>query len=668
MKKKTPQIITATALFSAAITAAIISDVFFQSEKTAITGHGNPAVLHDKYDAWKKRYEQTYGTEVLSVPMTYSRALLGTKNNSQGIAKLNLLTGEFNTKFLGLAKDQAYAIWMIGHSTADHNTKIEKKLGQFTVQPDATYRTQLQRQELAGFSLERFVLTQAGQNSAAPALIAGSPNLFQRIYFSNQLWAATTVGKPVERSDKPQNSFHYLLPKPAFAANNTTDLAATFADQIAFGRELFINETFDGNRRTCSTCHREDNNHTIDPNYIAKLKQSDPLFVHETNLELADLENANLVRQLALFQANIDGFDKPAVYRSAQHTLSLSLSMDKELPEKDPEVEFCEAMLGWSGDGSPGCGSLRMFSVGAIIQHMPKSLDRIENRDFRLPTDDELDALEAYLLSLGRQDPWVLENMTFTSPIVEAGKELFHSKPDDDAEVGTGECKGCHFQAGAISSSTLASGNRNTGVEALPNQLHHLLANDLPIDGGFGGTEHSDCGPDSSASCYGNKKFNMVDAFRVDTAPFFHNHAITTIEEAVSFYNSDAFNEADDRVIKMESSTVVAIAQFLRALSAVDNIDTVVQLLSEAHHPDLSKNRRRELISLAIADTEDAIEVLTQGQINAHPLALKWLGIALKKEKFALKKWHNRRRSGRLMTSAIRNLEITRDQIVTETH
>ena len=42
--------------------------------------------------------------------------------------------------------------------------------------------------------------------------------------------------------------------------------------------------------------------------------------------------------------------------------------------------------------------------MGAVIQHLTKSLNRVEGVDFRLPTDDELDALEAFQLSLGRQE------------------------------------------------------------------------------------------------------------------------------------------------------------------------------------------------------------------------------------------------------------------------
>ena len=43
------------------------------------------------------------------------------------------------------------------------------------------------------------------------------------------------------------------------------------SDLVEQGRELFFNETFEGNGRTCGTCHRAENNFTIDPAFIATL-------------------------------------------------------------------------------------------------------------------------------------------------------------------------------------------------------------------------------------------------------------------------------------------------------------------------------------------------------------------------------------------------------------
>jgi cytochrome c peroxidase len=65
------------------------------------------------------------------------------------------------------------------------------------------------------------------------------------------------------------------------------------------GRRIFFEETFDGNGRTCGTCHPAEHNFTIDPEFIDQLPPSDPLFVHRTNPDLAELENHELLTSSA---------------------------------------------------------------------------------------------------------------------------------------------------------------------------------------------------------------------------------------------------------------------------------------------------------------------------------------------------------------------------------
>ncbi|NOQ13078.1 MAG: hypothetical protein GQ583_01175 [Methyloprofundus sp.] len=433
----------------------------------------------------------------------------------------------------------------------------------------------------------------------------------------------------------------FIISKTTHAAPNRQARHDIFKAQIAKGRDLFVNETFSGNGRTCSTCHRLDNNHTIDPKYIARLPDDDPLFIAETNPELAALEQPKLLRQFGLILANIDGFDKPAVLRSVPHLLALGTTIT---PEEEFEGRVVKHAVGWSADGSPGNGSLRSFTTGAVMQHMPKTLNREEGIDFRLPTDDELDALEAYMLSLGRTEDLDLDNMYFSSPIVQKGRELFHSK-----EPGTGQCKGCHLNAGANSSSSLQNGNRNTGVDNMPDSPLKLVWKKTPSDGGFGGDERNDCGWSAQETCYGNNEFNMTSVVEAaDTAPFFHNNSVNTIEEAVAFYNSNAFhaspgaNPADpndpesvcERCIHLEPTQVTAIALFLRTINAMENIRSSNDLDWQAYSQ--KRKPRRALLKLAIAETEDAIEVLEGGVIIPNPQSVQLLHKALSHQQEAL--------------------------------
>ena len=77
------------------------------------------------------------------------------------------------------------------------------------------------------------------------------------------------------------------------------------------GPPAVLTETFDGNGRTCGTCHPADNNYTLDPAYIARLPANDPLFVAEHDPASA-ARAPTLLRKLALVVVHADGFGKPA--------------------------------------------------------------------------------------------------------------------------------------------------------------------------------------------------------------------------------------------------------------------------------------------------------------------------------------------------------------------
>jgi len=304
---------------------------------------------------------------------------------------------------------------------------------------------------------------------------------------------------------------------------------------------------------------------------------------------------------------------------------------------------------GWSGDGAPGSGSLREFALGAVAQHMPKTLNRVVGSDFRAPTEAELDAIEAYTLSLGRSKDYPVYQITFNDPLTQAGKVLFDTKtspcPDGSIQKKTApyctggaaaiqsvsaNCNGCHQNAGGRSSSTKANPTRNTGVEQMKIHPARLLKPDMAYDGGFGQAEGY-CGPGGEATCYGDGRFNtppLIEA--ADTAPFFHNNAVSTLEEAIASYNSDGFNTSPgslskglDRKVKLDSTQVVAVASFLRALNALENIRLSDQLDNQAKQ--ISNNKTaRELAKLAAEENQDAIQVLKEGVLgNSWQATLK---------------------------------------------
>ena len=379
------------------------------------------------------------------------------------------------------------------------------------------------------------------------------------------------------------------------------------------GERIFLTETFDGNGRTCGTCHRPEDNFGLSPAFIASLPPDDPLFVAETIPELArNFENPRLMREFALIVENQDGFDdleNDFNLRGIPHTLALRTSIDSR---DGPRT-------GWSGDGSPGDGSLRAFAVGAVIQHFTLTTARVPGVDFRLPTADELDALEAFQLSLGRQQELALP-LALRGTVASRGQAIF-------LDNGLGKCNACHFNAGANADPAIfgpGAGNLNfdTGVEDLPDQPARLTGEKVPPDDGFG--------------VPGSGEFNtptLVEA--ADTGPFFHNNSVETVEGSVAFYNGDAFTNspagqllinATGSAINLDATQVVAVAAFLRVINALENIRASLELIERADAATTA-DRKLVLLERATREAEDALQVLTGGGL--HPAAVAELATAL---------------------------------------
>lgn len=418
---------------------------------------------------------------------------------------------------------------------------------------------------------------------------------------------------------------------------------------ITEGREIFFKETFDGNGRTCGSCHRAENNFSIDPTFLATLPEDDALFAAEFQPDLGEnFENPRLMREFGLILENLDGFsDLENVFtqRGVPHTLAMRNSVDSPGGPR----------TGWSGDGAPLDGSLRAFAVGAVIQHFTLSLNRVAGIDFRLPTEEELDALEAFQLALGRQEDLDLP-LKLKGSVPRRGQEIFLDET-------LGKCNICHRNAGAnatLNGQDGGNANFNTGVEELVDQPIDQIGERVPPDDGFG--------------VPGDGTFNtppLVEA--ADTGPFFHNNSIETIEGAVAFYNSDAFNESPSGQflasidpngvgIDLEATQVVAVAAFLRVINALENIRASVELIEGGLGDRFALfGELDDQIRIAAFEIEDAVTVLSGAGL--HPKAVQHLQraarLANKAKRSIFRKKHFAKRALKALAEAESDLVIS---------
>jgi hypothetical protein len=197
---------------------------------------------------------------------------------------------------------------------------------------------------------------------------------------------------------------------------------------------------------------------------------------------------------------------------------------------------------------------------------------------------------------------------------VNAGKSLFLDGVDGVGGTAP-TCSACHRNAGATD-FTGFNGNVQTNVARLVTPAREFAranGDDLPGDGGFDAAPEVTESVDGLDVTYrGNRTMNvppLVEA--ADTAPFFHNNAVDTIEQAIAFYTTDTFSTDPTRQFVLSDPQINQIGAFLRAINALENIRSS-NAYSEQAQREVQK-LARQTVKVVVAETEDALQVLTEG-------------------------------------------------------
>jgi hypothetical protein len=650
------------------------------THQEASLGLGTTEALEANYKMWEEQYVKDGGDRNLVLAMGWFKGLSTEETYAKGVTRLNLVDGKVSVEVTGLTKPEDFDFWLIddlvGTAAPEAGDKLVR-IGSLTKKGKvAGLEANLGSEAFADFEVDFVAITRTGKSPVEERILMGTTTLFHRLYRSAQrgqfgvLSDARPIAPAVDERTLFDRIINAITPTAHAQIGPIPNPSTPLQHLITAGRDSFLNETFAGNGRTCATCHREDENLTISPKFIATLPPNDPLFVAEFVPALANnFEKPVLMRKLGLILENVDGFGDLAnrfAMRGVPHTLALiPNTLTPVAGGGDGTTVPPNERTGWGGDGAPGTGTLREFILGAITQHYPKTLGRVPGVDFRLATSAEMDAIEAFMKSAGRQADLILQGpgaLSLKNERAKLGQAIFlnpGSVLDPTASnAGAGKCFFCHLDAGA--SDFFFPGqnaNFNTNVEQLPNQPADLVTPPQlnPADGGFGP------GPaPPGVFGIGNGSFNtpvLVEA--ADTGPFFHNNSIQTIEGAVDFYNSDAFNLAPGfgsliGGIKLAATEVEAVAAFLRVINTLENIRSSIDLEQRAKN-GVNFHQAQELLKLSIAELEDAIEVLGCGDL--HPEAVMKLKEALGIDLLALVTIHKPTRNSLIDQAISRKIQ-----------
>ncbi|HKY06001.1 MAG TPA: hypothetical protein VJQ56_13990, partial [Blastocatellia bacterium] len=299
MRVKTLKLAAMTFLTTCLLAIFLLSDRTSVDSKTELsnTGLGTVETLEANYKAWEANYIKDGGDRNVVSAMGWFKGLSTEHTYAKGTIKLNLIDGLVSVEASGLAKDQGYDFWLVdssaGNSILPESDDGYLRVGALKHEGKlARLEATLGGEAFLSFEPDLMVVTRAGKTPVEDRLLVGTTTLFHRLYRSKERGEfGVLADREVRPATDDRSLFERIIDKISPTAeaqigpipNPTTPLQIL----ITQGRDLFNNATFSGNGRTCASCHRENNNLTIDAEFIATLPPSDPLFVAETNPDLA---------------------------------------------------------------------------------------------------------------------------------------------------------------------------------------------------------------------------------------------------------------------------------------------------------------------------------------------------------------------------------------------
>jgi hypothetical protein len=578
----------------------------------------DPAVVVAAYEQWKQEFEAS--AHVIEIGLTRAASHIDRRQGLRGSFTLDL--DDSSAVVRVESAGEPLEAWLVANVDGPRRSFMPepgdecRSLGILhAVGAALELEVDLSGPRWSDMRLDTVAVTRVGVRPETDVLLTGQSNVFERLY-GRELDARQEGQETRFGSGLP---LALILPQIAIGA---FDPASQLQSLVDHGEKLFFLGTFNGNGRTCGTCHPAENSFTIDPPFIAQMAANDPfdpLFLAEFDPNLDSNQNGGLMfeqpklmHNFGVILENLDGFDdlqNRFVMRAVSHTFAQDMQRLRPVVGQSPPKQ----RLGWGGDGAPAAGTLRDFATGAVTQHFPITLNRTSGVDFVLPTSGELDALEAFQLALGRQSEFDLQN---------PGSPAFIAFEDVDAETGKQSflgfrCGICHENAGGSSffttdqgvvvvgdplNFTLANGNFDTGVEQFLTNNPDGTGLPRPIDGGFGtqpqgmplpgGPFPPIPNPDGS---FGDRSFNTPSVVEfADTVPGFHNHITAStpldpdpVMAAVAFYRTAEFanstgGQFEPSPTLMSGTDIQQIARFLRAINAVQNNHNARRFLQRA--------------------------------------------------------------------------------------
>ena len=247
----------------------------------------------DDFAAWPALYQAMEGDTKYPVALSHIRGLSEVPSAARGMVVVNSERGTVTVSvegLLALPPQAVYEALLVDNIAGPGNDDIIV-LGELKMRgSDGSLDREVGPGRLREFEVDMALVTRVMPGESGEFVVGGITSLFYKMGRRASLQAE-------ELSALESSGFfgRTLSSRMTVLASGRGALSQGMIGLIEQGDTLFFQETFDGNGRTCGTCHRAEDNFALSPAFIATLPDDDLLFVAELNLGPDDLENPTLI-------------------------------------------------------------------------------------------------------------------------------------------------------------------------------------------------------------------------------------------------------------------------------------------------------------------------------------------------------------------------------------
>src|SRR5210317_1528295 len=218
-----------------------------------------PSKIRVLYSKWEENHERLGGDRNVVIPVGFSKGFSEEDVIASGHVRMDLVNGDVEAHVEAPLEEAE--LWLVDNdpqsSAMVDASDSFKRVGKLVRDEYGllSVKRSMGKEAFADFDVDLVVVTRVDAKVTGKGLAYGSPRTFQRMYTAKRKGKVSQYAQNFIKDSK-DHPLKGVLTSVAKAEDPIPADPDVIVDSVvALGAKLFIEETFDGNGRTCNSCH-----------------------------------------------------------------------------------------------------------------------------------------------------------------------------------------------------------------------------------------------------------------------------------------------------------------------------------------------------------------------------------------------------------------------------